>query len=70
MHEHVFRAKFVLPIVYTMVAVVLREGVYSRIAGSTTLCKLINRSSTGSQWFRIAPHCHKHHFCDKMMVRT
>ena len=48
--EQVFRAKFVLPIVYTTVAVVLREGVYRKIARSTILCKSLNRSSTGSQW--------------------
>ena len=50
MDEQVFRAKFVLPIVYTTLAVVLREGVYRKIARSTTLCKSINRLSTGSQW--------------------
>ena len=33
MDEHVFRSKFVLRIVYTMVAVVLRKDVYRRIAG-------------------------------------
>ena len=48
--EQVFRAKFVLPIVCTTVAVVLREDVYRKIGWSTTLSKLINRSSTGSQW--------------------
>ena len=42
MDEQVFRAKFVLLFVYTMVTVVLREGVSRKIARSTTLCNSIN----------------------------
>ena len=37
MDEQVSTPVFVLPIVYTTVAVVLREGVYRKIAESTTL---------------------------------
>ena len=48
MDEQVFCAKFILPIVYTVVMVVLHEGIYRKIAGSTTLCRLIK--STSSQW--------------------
>ena len=48
MDEQVFLPKFVLPIVFTKVAVVLREDVYRKIARSTTLYKSIEH------WFTMS----------------
>ena len=46
MDEQVFCTKFVLLSTHIVMVVVLCEGVSRKIAQSTTLCKLINQSST------------------------